>query len=768
MSNRYTQITPSAYNPMSLQEIMLAPSLQRKQHDDTNAKIQEYLASLSSIDPHDQHWEAAQAEKQRLTEELDRNASQLAQKGFSPDITDNIMRFNRDYQESVSPTGKLGQIHAEKKNIQAQEDLFRQNYAPTYGGDRVEEILAEEMNKYRQQPIFDDKGRITSYKPRQLAKYQDYLAEADKYFTRANITSDDWAKINSGLAKTEDGRFEYVATTTEEQNWANNNSQLQSALDFMNQRIINPTGDLHQTILDQGRSPEDVLQDINTMMGIYKKQSTGEKEGTTWSNLMSTGGGDKQEPVKGVTVTNAGTYSFTEDFETLSANTTKILEDPQASPVDKAKARDTQKLITDIENELTDPESPYYDEEYVDLEQTVQKTFSQLHPGSTKLLETMINHGIFDPVEHRRTKDEDGVIWSKVTFNTPDGLLNVEIPTEEFKELNTHFSNIRKTYSKLNNKRNERLNQHAYEELRYPVKHDKTSEGTLEAINLSRIGTINNLIAQHANITSDNIPQTLKLKPDDKLQLASLIIGASPSEIISTLPTQVGRDVGINVVMRLKDTDAKVGKTKIGNELISVFIPINASVEQVTGHTDSAMLTLSMLPEEYQESFKKMIDTRHISSTRNYEDLGQNAVPGKSILGNTFEGEGQIDFLENTDDPKNKYVVMYGKTENDSKFQPMTWESIFRYDVLEDESENSENYARAFKASRIEETLKNTSRKYRIPNTNQTLYDKYDLGSKDNADWMGLLNDLRYREIRLSHTQDVYEVTRLKAFERYE
>ena len=40
--NRYTQLSPSQFSPLSLEEIMLVPSMKRKQHDDLLAK-QEFL-----------------------------------------------------------------------------------------------------------------------------------------------------------------------------------------------------------------------------------------------------------------------------------------------------------------------------------------------------------------------------------------------------------------------------------------------------------------------------------------------------------------------------------------------------------------------------------------------------------------------------------------------------------------------------------------------------------------------------------------------------
>ena len=46
-SNRYSQITPSQFNPLSLEEVMMVPMMKRQQHDTLNAKIESQIAELA-------------------------------------------------------------------------------------------------------------------------------------------------------------------------------------------------------------------------------------------------------------------------------------------------------------------------------------------------------------------------------------------------------------------------------------------------------------------------------------------------------------------------------------------------------------------------------------------------------------------------------------------------------------------------------------------------------------------------------------------------
>ena len=57
--NRYTSLTPSTYNPLSMQEIMMTPLAMRKQHDDLLAQQEAVRAGLAKVDPDKKHFNEA-------------------------------------------------------------------------------------------------------------------------------------------------------------------------------------------------------------------------------------------------------------------------------------------------------------------------------------------------------------------------------------------------------------------------------------------------------------------------------------------------------------------------------------------------------------------------------------------------------------------------------------------------------------------------------------------------------------------------------------
>lgn len=53
---------------------------------------------------------------------------------------------------------------------------------------------------------------------------------------------------------------------------------------------------------------------------------------------------------------------------------------------------------------------------------------------------------------------------------------------------------------------------------------------------------------------------------------------------------------------------------------------------------------------------------------------------------------------------------MYGRVDQYGDFRPMSWESIIRYDILDEDSENANNYVKIIASSGIKETLKKTAK----------------------------------------------------------
>ena len=81
--NRYTQLTPSQFNPMSWEEIAAVPLAKRQQHDATSqamADMETTLAQIQSLEPHSAE---ATAMQDYYRNEIENLSGELSSKGFN-------------------------------------------------------------------------------------------------------------------------------------------------------------------------------------------------------------------------------------------------------------------------------------------------------------------------------------------------------------------------------------------------------------------------------------------------------------------------------------------------------------------------------------------------------------------------------------------------------------------------------------------------------------------------------------------------------------
>ena len=115
MANRYSNITPSQFSPLSLQEIMITPAMQRQKHDQLIAQQEVLRQGLAKVDPLDVHMNEALNVKSGIENKLASQAELLSREGINPNTQGEFLALNREYQNLISPTGRLGQINAAKQ-----------------------------------------------------------------------------------------------------------------------------------------------------------------------------------------------------------------------------------------------------------------------------------------------------------------------------------------------------------------------------------------------------------------------------------------------------------------------------------------------------------------------------------------------------------------------------------------------------------------------------------------------------------------------------
>lgn len=115
MANRYDNGSVSKFNPLSFQELSVVPLMQRQKHDQLIAQQEMLRQGLAKVDPLDVHMNEALNVKSGIENKLSSQAELLGREGVNPNTQGEFLALNREYQNLIAPTGRLGQINAAKQ-----------------------------------------------------------------------------------------------------------------------------------------------------------------------------------------------------------------------------------------------------------------------------------------------------------------------------------------------------------------------------------------------------------------------------------------------------------------------------------------------------------------------------------------------------------------------------------------------------------------------------------------------------------------------------
>ena len=158
--NRYSQVSPSEFQPLSLQEVMMTPLMQRQKHDQLIAQQEMLRQGLAKVDPLDVHMNEALNVKSGMENKLASQAELLSREGINPNTQGDFLALNREYQNLMSPTGRLGQINAAKQIYNQNFKDYLEDAQKTKGWSR-ERALAN-WNKFSNQYTGFDEDKISN------------------------------------------------------------------------------------------------------------------------------------------------------------------------------------------------------------------------------------------------------------------------------------------------------------------------------------------------------------------------------------------------------------------------------------------------------------------------------------------------------------------------------------------------------------------------------------------------------------------------------
>ena len=362
--NRFSDITPSVYNPMTFEEIAMVPMMKRKQHDETLAKLELIRSGLANVDPYDKHFDEAIRLKQGLEADMDKTATELSQTGINNDMIGKTIALNRQYQDLVSPTGRLGQINAEKQNIlKINEEYDKLGKEKDWGQDRINYWKEKALHDYNATPVYDKNGRVLKYTgPENIANKIDYNKRLDDLATHAGMSTEEF-KRGLPIAVGQDSSG-YFTQGHQMQGWsrAKNRPQVTEAYNMLIKELNDPTSEVRKSANYEGRNLNSLQDILGTQKEIYMKNSIGNESDYTIDHFGSDPNA-KTEEVLGVfgqdyNTNEVGKNSDLSDIENIGKSS-KITQpiDPKDTTYNKDFIRKQNQKVgkTMTSNDIKDP-----------------------------------------------------------------------------------------------------------------------------------------------------------------------------------------------------------------------------------------------------------------------------------------------------------------------------------------------------------------------------------------------------------------------------
>jgi len=263
--NRYSEISPSAYSPMTFEEIAMVPLMKRKQHDDVLAKQELIRSGLAKVDPLKEHLEEALRLKQGIESQMDNTALELSKNGINNDMIGKTIALNRQYQDLVSPTGRLGQINTAKTIFNKEkEDFIKYAESQKIGKEVAEQRWKEKTSDYTG---FDKDNKIINVSPQGVAAFQDYGLDLTRAHSVLGKTVEGLSSSGHHLEQGKDGGF-WEVTKNGKRVKSNNTNQVEAAYNSFRDKWITENGEGTKYSKDAalGIDEKRIRNDFNSML----------------------------------------------------------------------------------------------------------------------------------------------------------------------------------------------------------------------------------------------------------------------------------------------------------------------------------------------------------------------------------------------------------------------------------------------------------------------------------------------------------------------
>lgn len=172
-TNRYTQLSTSSFNPLSLQEVMMVPLARQEQHLKQQAVIDGMGINLNRLNVDDPYY---QEKVNAIKSQQEKYADELMNKGTSRTLARNLVNLGRERQNFLDNEGKNieAQYNAYQANV---EELKKMYQAGKISADKYQRGLQHSLQQYTNSGGVA-KGAI--YSPFAATQDTDYYDRAEK------------------------------------------------------------------------------------------------------------------------------------------------------------------------------------------------------------------------------------------------------------------------------------------------------------------------------------------------------------------------------------------------------------------------------------------------------------------------------------------------------------------------------------------------------------------------------------------------------------
>ena len=275
MANRYDVASVAKFNPLSFQELSAAPLMQRQKHDQLIAQQEILRQNLAKTNPHEKYYDEAVRLKNELNDQITSQAESLAKEGVNPNSQADFLKLNRNYQETMSPTGKLGMINAHNVNLQSTYKNYIDEAIKAGQSPAIAKIHADQaIQKHMQQPLYDERGRVVDFSAGNAApKYIDNVKWINELASKVGFTQSNWAQASSGISKTADGRF--VVNESAKGMTKDNIENLNRLAQAANREVSDPASEIRQNIDYNFKNPQTELDNMLNQLYARRERESG-------------------------------------------------------------------------------------------------------------------------------------------------------------------------------------------------------------------------------------------------------------------------------------------------------------------------------------------------------------------------------------------------------------------------------------------------------------------------------------------------------------